>query len=602
MLHADVQSTMRSVAELIETVTDLQARKVCYLIADLLRHALEENERLRAELEAQIAELRAENVQLRTENAQLRAENLVLREQNAWLRRQLFGDKGEKIPPAKRGSQSAETQPPGALPPVVDEAKVAEAKELAKKARAMMREAHAKTKKLAAAGKARITAELVRRRVPEGIICGTCQGEVKDKGMAHTASELDVVPASFIRREYLLHRGECGCGAVSFIMPGPERGIEKTTASASLIAECAVDKFLYHFPVHRQEAWLKEHGVDLAKSTVNGWLLRGAAALEPLWKATCAENRKEPVKQCDETPICVVTGGESKDRFLWCVLTEKAVSFDITETRNQAVAREILGPDGEATMTDGLGVYSKKSVPGTHALCMAHGRRKYFDALVSFPEEAFAFLTVIHALFMVEREADETGLDDAGRLALRQRKSVVLVNELATLLRSFNPPPRSSLGKAINYMTKRWTGMTRFLTDGRIPLSNNGVETRFRDAKLGFKNFLFAQSEIGADAVAIYYTLIASARLHGHDPVAYLASCLRRITAGHPAARLSELLPWNWTPPDDAAAGDELPPMSREEMIPAERVVATRRLAGRVRLANAPPAGPVTPLQNTAVN
>jgi transposase len=604
MLHSDVAATMRSVAELIETVADLQARKVCYLIADLLRRALEENECLRAQIAAQadeIAQLRAENAQLRAENAQLRAENAILKEQNAWLRRQLFGDKGEKIPPAERDKPEAGVSK--APPTVIDAAKLAEAKELQKKARAMMREAHAKTKKPAlAAGKARITSELVRRRVPDGIICGTCNGEVKDKGMAHTASELDVVPATFIRREYLLHRGECACGAVSFVMPGPERGIEKTTASANLIAECAVDKFLYHFPVHRQEAWLKEHGVDLAKSTVNGWLLRGAATLEPLWKRACAENRKEPVKQCDESPVCVVTGGESKDRFLWCVLTTKAVSFDITETRNQAVASEILGKDGEATMTDGHGVYNKKTVPGKHAQCMAHGRRKYFDALVSFPKEAFAFLTAIHALFMVEREADEAKLDADGRLALRKKKSVALVNELATLLQSFNPPPRSSLGRAIKYMTKRWTALTRFLTDGRIPLSNNGVETRFRDAKLGFKNFLFAQSEVGADAVAIYYTLIASARLHGLDPVAYIADCLRCITGGHPASRLGELLPWNWTPPDVATDEDELPPMSREETISSERVVAMRRLSGKVHLASSPPGEAPKPIQNTAVN
>ena len=252
MLQPDVEATMRSVAELIETVNDLQARKVCYLIADLLRRALEENERLRAQLDAQaaeIAQLRAENAELRAENAKLRAENAILKEQNAWLRRQLFGDKAEALPPplAENGEKAETDTAPKETPAIVDEAKLAEAKALQKKARAMMREAHARAKKAAKkVAKGRITSELVRRRVPPGIICDKCLGEVKDKGMAHTASELDVIPACFLRREYLLHRGECDCGAVSFIMPGPERGLEKTTASASLIAECAVDKFLYH--------------------------------------------------------------------------------------------------------------------------------------------------------------------------------------------------------------------------------------------------------------------------------------------------------------------------------------------------------------------
>ena len=143
--------------------------------------------------------------------------------------------------------------------------------------------------------------------------------------MAHTATEIDCIPITFIHRTYLLHRGGCGCGAVSFVMPGPERGLEKTTASPRMIADCAVDKFLWHFPVHRQEAYFKQKGLDLSRSTINGWILRGALVYEPLWRAMCAANRAEPIKLCDETPVCVVKGMESKDRFLWCVLSTLAV-------------------------------------------------------------------------------------------------------------------------------------------------------------------------------------------------------------------------------------------------------------------------------------
>lgn len=245
MLQADVEQTMRSVSELIQTVTDLQASKVCHLLADLLRKALEENVRLAAQIEAQAVEI----AELKVEVARLGAENAILREQNAWLRRQLFGDKAEPLPPPPPPSreEARADAADATVEAVIDEAKLAEAKELQKKARTMMREAHAKAKKAKGTVKGRIAAELVRRRVPSGIICASCQGEVKDLGMTHTASELDVVPACFIRREYLLHLGECGCKAISFVMPGPERGLEKTTASAALIAECAVDKFLYHF-------------------------------------------------------------------------------------------------------------------------------------------------------------------------------------------------------------------------------------------------------------------------------------------------------------------------------------------------------------------
>jgi transposase len=42
------------------------------------------------------------------------------------------------------------------------------------------------------------------------------------------------------------------------------------------------------------------------------------------------------------------------------------------------------------------------------------------------------------------------------------------------------------------------------------------------------------------------YSLIVTAKMNGVDPQAWLADVLKRI-AGHPAPRLDELLPWNWS-------------------------------------------------------
>lgn len=43
------------------------------------------------------------------------------------------------------------------------------------------------------------------------------------------------------------------------------------------------------------------------------------------------------------------------------------------------------------------------------------------------------------------------------------------------------------------------------------------------------------------------YTVIETAKLNGVNVEAYLADIINRI-GDHPAKRIDELLPWNWTP------------------------------------------------------
>jgi transposase len=96
----------------------------------------------------------------------------------------------------------------------------------------------------------------------------------------------------------------------------------------------------------------------------------------------------------------------------------------------------------------------------------------------------------------------------------------------------------------MDYMLKRWAAFTRFLSDGRICLTNNAAERALRGVAIGRKNWLFAGSDRGGERAAAMYTLIATAKLNNVDPQAWLADVLSRI-ADHPARRLHELLPWN---------------------------------------------------------
>jgi hypothetical protein len=114
-------------------------------------------------------------------------------------------------------------------------------------------------------------------------------------------------------------------------------------------------------------------------------------------------------------------------------------------------------------------------------------------------------------------------------------------------------PPRGGLAEAIRYALTRWSALCRFLDEERIELDNNPVERAIRPIALGRKNHLFAGSDGGAARWATVASLLATAKLNGVEPFAYLKEVLERLSNDHPMTRLDDLLPWNWTRSSDAA-------------------------------------------------
>jgi len=75
----------------------------------------------------------------------------------------------------------------------------------------------------------------------------------------------------------------------------------------------------------------------------------------------------------------------------------------------------------------------------------------------------------------------------------------------------------------------------------------NTVERAIRPIALGRKNSLFAGSDGGARHWAIVASLVATARLNGVEPSAWLTDVLERVVSGRAKANeLEGLLPWAW--------------------------------------------------------
>jgi transposase len=53
----------------------------------------------------------------------------------------------------------------------------------------------------------------------------------------------------------------------------PAQPIEKSTASASVLAQVIVAKYADHLPLHRQAKMFRRFGVDLSDQTMCGWVM-----------------------------------------------------------------------------------------------------------------------------------------------------------------------------------------------------------------------------------------------------------------------------------------------------------------------------------------
>jgi len=87
--------------------------------------------------------------------------------------------------------------------------------------------------------------------------------------------------------------------------------------------------------------------------------------------------------------------------------------------------------------------------------------------------------------------------------------------------------------------------LTVFLTDGRLKADNNIVENEIRPFVIARKNFLFACTMAGADALGVHFSLVLTAKHHGLDPYEYYVKVLKEIPHCKTFNDYEALLPWN---------------------------------------------------------
>lgn len=96
-------------------------------------------------------------------------------------------------------------------------------------------------------------------------------------------------------------------------------------------------------------------------------------------------------------------------------------------------------------------------------------------------------------------------------------------------------------------MLDNWAALTVFLDRVDVPVDNNASESALRIVAKSRDSSLFVGNDDAGRRLAILLTLTRTAAAHGLNPAAYIADVLMRIQ-DHPASRVAELLPMNWTP------------------------------------------------------
>ena len=133
------------------------------------------------------------------------------------------------------------------------------------------------------------------------------------------------------------------------------------------------------------------------------------------------------------------------------------------------------------------------------------------------------------------------------RQEYRQNKELPLLEEYYAWLQTIHPEKGSKLEEAVRYILNQKQPLTAFLSNGEVPISNNLAENAIRPFTLGRKNWLFCDTTKGAEASAIVYSLVESAKANGVEPFAYLQHVLVQLPylgKTHSHQELESLMPW----------------------------------------------------------
>ena len=324
--------------------------------------------------------------------------------------------------------------------------------------------------------------------------------------------------------------------------------IEKSLASPSMLAYIMNQKFTNAMPLYRQEQEFKRMGVNLTRQTMANWMIKGANLLKPIYEEMRRELVSKHFIHADETPLEVLNepGKEPCAKsYMWVYKTGQfegnpIVLYDYEVGRSGDFAKKFLSGFSGYLHCDGWTGYDKVE-NAKRCGCWAHLRRYFLNAL-DVQEDKTDYSTIagqgflmIEKIFSLEKPPKgnpEYTLEEIERI--RKDKSADKVKEFFEFCEENQGKtlPKSMTGRAIGYALNQSVTLETFLENPKIELTNNSAERAIKPFVIGRKNWLFCNSEAGAQASSIIYSIIETAKADNINPYDRLEQIFINIQQG----------------------------------------------------------------------
>jgi transposase len=489
--------------------------------------------------------------QIKNQNELLKKEVITLREQLGWFKRQLFGKKSEKLIPQSAGALcfdflshlSPSQEPPKTKTITIKERKKPE-----------------KNGQDAITLPEDIPVERTVLDIPEDQ--KVCQetgkplvkiGEEVTRKLAHKPGSYFV--KEIVRPKYAHPQASSTSGIRTAEIPSGL--LSRCLADESFLADILTKKFADHLPPYRISEILQRDNIQISRQILCEWVLRAGKALKPLYEEMKKAILKSENVFMDESPVNMQDPGKGKVRqaYMWVLAGGKNPNqpykvYHFRTDRKHSNAIEILKEYKGVLHSDKYGAYETiaKNENIIWTPCWAHIRRKFFEAESGDPEFRAWILRKIRYLYMFERVAWSRSEEE--RLKIRQEKESRIIDEITeavkTRLRSGKILPKSKFSEALGYYCGLIPYLKNYTKHPCAHIDNNVAERAIRPLAIGRKNWLFVGTEDGGEVAAVAFSLIQTCRGMGINPREYLEDVMRRIM-DHPANKLYELLPGNWT-------------------------------------------------------